>query len=188
MEVTELKHKKEEKDKEVIDPILCYGQSIIESPIFQSGYNQTHHLKMTVSDHAMDVTIMSVTYARLLKKLHIKINEKDLVQGALCHDLGILGRDEKFENNRECCKMHPVLSVEEAKKLIPDLDQKTSDVIRRHMWPATAFKLPPNSKEAFLVSLADKYSAIREFISIWVGPQFKARQRQDVGEALAEAS
>lgn len=176
-------------DQNVIEPILKYGEGIINSDIFQSGYHQKHHLIMTVSDHSMDVTIMSLKISRFLKHFGVTVDEKDLVEGALCHDLGILGRYEKFKNSRQCCRMHPVLSVDEAKKLIPDIDQKTEQIIRRHMWPATAPSLPPNSKEGFIVMLADKYSAMREFISIFVGPEFKKDVRTAIQkEASPEGS
>lgn len=167
-------------DQDIIEPILKYGEGIINSDIFQSGYRQKHHLIMTVSDHSMDVTIMSLKMSHALRHIGIRMDEKDLVEGALCHDLGILGRDEKFKTSRECCRMHPVLSVNEARKLVPDMDKKTEQIIRRHMWPATAPSLPPNSKEAFIVMLADKYSAMREFISIFVGPEFKKNLRDTI--------
>ncbi len=171
--------------QDLTETILKYGSHIIASEIFQSGYRQPHHLVMTVSDHSMDVTIMSVRMSQILDRLHIRINQKQVVEGALCHDLGILGRDQKFQNNRECCALHPVLSVEEAKKLIPDLDSNTEQIIRRHMWPATALTLPPKSKEALIVMLADKYSAIRELVSIFIGPEFKKNLRRRIRQNVS---
>lgn len=44
-----------------------------------------------------------------------------------------------------------------------NLSQKTSDIIERHMWPSVHSKAP-NSLEAVIVSVADKYAAVKDFV------------------------
>ena len=44
-----------------------------------------------------------------------------------------------------------------------DLNDKEMAIIRSHMWPLTLFH-PPQSKEAVVVMMADKYCAVREMV------------------------
>ena len=83
--------------------------------------------------------------------------------GSLCHDLGILGRNEKFSSEKECSIEHPKESVAVARELIDVLPEKTEDIIERHMWPAGQSKAP-NSIEGAVVSVADKYNAVKDII------------------------
>ncbi len=174
------------ENEDIVDPIMKYGKDVINSDIFRSGFHQRHHMKMTVADHSMDVTITALKISHALNRLHIHTDEKTIVEGALCHDLGILGRDEKFHSNHEMSVMHPILSVDETKKLIPDMDEKLEGVVRRHMWPASDITMPPNSKEGLIVMLADKYSATCEFMAIAVGRRFKAKAREELCDICIE--
>jgi uncharacterized protein len=98
-----------------------------------------------------------------LRKLNIKANVPAVVIGALCHDLGILGRDKKYSSSKECSKEHPVDSVKVARELVPGLSDKSADIIERHMWPVGESKVP-NSIEGVVVSVADKYSAVKDLV------------------------
>lgn len=98
-----------------------------------------------------------------LRKLHIKANIPAVIVGALCHDLGILGRDSKYESKKECSREHPVDSVKVARDLVPELSDVSADIIERHMWPAGQSKAP-NSVEGVVVSVADKYAAVKDLV------------------------
>lgn len=174
------------ENEDIVEPIMKYGKDVINSEIFQRGFHQKHHFKMTVADHSMDVTITALKLSHVLNRLHIATDEKTIVEGALCHDLGILGRDEKFSSNHDMCRMHPILSVDETRKLIPDMDEKLEGVVRRHMWPATAVTMPPNSREGLIVMLADKYSATCEVLEIAIGRRYKARMRGVICDTCME--
>ena len=139
-----------------------YGKHIIDSPEFGETFTQTHHVATTVGDHTMYVSKTSLRICYYLDKLHIKTDLSDMVVGSLCHDLGIMGRNEKFVNNRECYREHPADSVDVARKLHPALNEKTEKMIRNHMWPVTSGT--PGSKEGYILMVADKYCSIREGI------------------------
>ena len=96
-------------------------------------------------------------------KLHVKTDIQAVVTGSLGHDLGILGRNEKYGSSRECSRQHPADSAEVAEKLMGELPEKTADIITRHMWPVGKSK-PPNSLEAAIVSTADKIAAVEDFV------------------------
>lgn len=139
-----------------------YGAEIIHSPSFKKAMLQKHHYRSTVGEHSLRVTASSVRICHALEKLHVRTDKKSVVQGALCHDLGILGRHEKYKNNRICCVQHPKDSVKTARELIPDLDQKTERIIRRHMWPLGGEM--PRSREEIIVSTADKYASAKDVV------------------------
>ena len=133
-----------------------YGSDILKSEELQHAYDQTHHTWSTVGEHTLRVAAASLAICYALRKIHV-------VKGALCHDLGILGRYEKYKSNKECSRRHPADSVEIARKLVEDLPEKSADIIERHMWPAGHSKAP-NSLECVIVSVADKYAAIKDLV------------------------
>ena len=63
----------------------------------------------------------------------------------------------------ECSRQHPLDSVEIARRLVEDLPEKSADIIERHMWPAGHSKAP-NSLEGVIVSVADKYAAVKDLV------------------------
>lgn len=159
----QIKEKRSNRKARIASDIELYGGDILASEEIKEAYDQTHHLWSTVGEHTLRVTATSVMICYALKKLNIKVNIPVVVVGALCHDLGILGRDSKFESNRECSHEHPKESVKVAKELVPDLSDKSVDIIERHMWPAGGSQAP-NSLEGMIVSSADKYSAVKDLV------------------------
>lgn len=140
-----------------------YGDQIMDSPEFLQAMNQRHHKRSSVGMHTMRVVAASIWVCYILSKLNVHTDSESVVQGALCHDLGILGRDDKFDSDAECYREHPMESVEVAERLLPELNERTRSIIRTHMWPVTPEA--PTCKEGVIVSLADKVVAVRDFMS-----------------------
>lgn len=140
-----------------------YGSEILESEKMNSAFYQTHHTRCTVGEHTLRVAAVSLLICYALRKIHVQADIPCVVKGSLCHDLGILGRGEKYADNRECSRKHPADSVEVARELTPELSEKTADVIERHMWPAGHSKAP-NSLEGAIVSVADKFAAVEDLV------------------------
>lgn len=140
-----------------------YGSEILNSEELRQAYGQTHHTWSTVGEHTLRVAAASLAICYLLRRLHIRTDIPAVVKGALCHDLGILGRDIKYASKEECYREHPADSVKVAQKLLEDLPQKSADIIERHMWPVAHSKAP-NSLEGVIVSAADKYAAVKDII------------------------
>lgn len=159
----QIRDKREERKDRIAEDIEQYGGDILKSDELREAYDQTHHLWSTVGEHTLRVTATSVFICYALRKLGIKANVPAVVVGALCHDLGILGRDDKFGSKKEMSHEHPVESVKVAKELVPDLSDKSADIIERHMWPAGGSQAP-NSLEGLIVSSADKYSAVKDLV------------------------
>ena len=130
-----------ESNRRIAADISAYGKEVIDSDLFRKAFAQKHHTNTTVGEHTLNVTAAALR---------------------LCHDLGIIGRYEKFENNRVCCRLHPIDSVRISRKLVPEIDHKTEEIIRCHMWPLNGWM--PTSAEGYLITVADKYSSIRELL------------------------
>ncbi len=139
-----------------------YGAKILTSGQFRKAGRQKHHLRASVAEHSVRVARASLKIAYALDNFGIRTDKRSLVIGSLCHDLGMLGRDEKYKNNAECCRRHPGDSVEESRKLVPDIDLKTQQIIERHMFPLNG--RPPTSLEGAIVSAADKYASVQDLI------------------------
>ena len=147
-----IKEKHEERLEQVQRDLAEYGSEVLQSEEMKRAFEQKHHLRATVGEHTVRVAVTSLL-----------VNIPAVVVGALCHDLGILGREEKYSSNLQCSIEHPKDSVEVAREIVDDLPDKTADIIERHMWPIGKSKVP-NSLEGFIVSGADKYSSVKDLV------------------------
>ena len=138
--------------------IKRYGNDILHSEEFKDALAQTHHHRSSVGDHSIHTARAGLTMCNVISKAGIHIDERKIVRISLLHDLGILGREEKYKSSFECGYRHPKDSTVTAKKLWHDIDQKSIRAIRSHMWPLSPTM--PTSKEAFILCIADKATAI----------------------------
>lgn len=147
----------------IASKIRKYGYSIMATPLFEDAMEQTHHIRSTVGDHSIGVAYWGLVLCALLIHIGIKVNEREVVRAALLHDLGIVGRDQKFHNNYECCIQHPKDSLAIAEDLIPDLTEVEKDSIRYHMFPLMCRN--PHHTVGWIITLADKMSQMQDMIA-----------------------
>ncbi len=159
----QIREKRENRKERIRNDLELYGSDVLQSEEMKQAYEQTHHQWSTVGEHTVRVAVSSVMICYALRKLNIKVSIPAVVIGSLCHDLGILGRGEKFSSAKECSKEHPKESVLVAREIVDELPEKTEDIIERHMWPVGDSKAP-NSIESLVVSTADKYNAVKDLI------------------------
>lgn len=154
-----MKKKDRQIDSSIKEIIVKYGGDIICSSDFRKTFEQTHHKCMTVGDHTLSVTAMAVM---LCKGMNINDDTmlRNVITASLCHDLGIMGRNEKFNNNARCYVSHPKDSVKAYKTLTGKEDKRIVNSINCHMFPIKP--LPPKYKEGWILTMADKISAVRE--------------------------
>lgn len=145
----------DEIDQEIYD----VGAPLIDSRLMQKAKEQTHHGKTTVYDHTIAVTreaLRICDHYRGQKEL----NRENVIIGALCHDMAMVGRYEKYRNNFITCIRHPKDSVIIAKEFFVDMDPAVKKIIRRHMWPLSL--VPPTSVEEWIVLRADKVVSVKD--------------------------
>ena len=119
-----------------------------------------HHKNTNVFKHSLAVAVLSVKYANLLEKIHIKVDKKSLVRGALLHDYFLY--DWHLPHHKLHGFTHPKIAYLNA---IRDfhVNKIEANIIKRHMFPLTL--IPPTRRESFIVCIADKVCAIKELIT-----------------------
>ena len=122
-----------EEREYLLEQMNLYGRTVLASPQFRRTFTQTHHFRTTVGDHSVNVTLASLWLCRFLSRFGIHTDPKRMTTAALCHDLGIIGRYDKFNSNRECCRQHPIDSAAIAKELLPNADQACDRQHAAHM-------------------------------------------------------
>ena len=117
-----------------------------------------HHGSNTLS-HCIAVAKKSF---ELAEKFGWDIDERELVRGAMLHDYYQYNIKEEGLSAYRHGTSHPQIAMQKADKDF-HLTEKEKNIIRGHMWPLT-FAHPPKSREAILVSLADKEVDAVEFV------------------------
>lgn len=146
---------------DVVGLIMQYGRNVLNSEIFKRAAERKHHLHGTVLDHTINVCVVSIWLCHQLKSRGIDVKEKDLIQAALCHDLGMVDQEGKYKGRLDSWKSHSEESVKIAHELIPDLSEAAEDMIRSHMWPVAGSA--PRSNEAMMLCIADKYASMADW-------------------------
>ena len=174
----ERKNQKIMRDSKISRDIRHYGKDILQSEEFHQASLEPHHLHGTVSEHTLNVCIIATRICRILEKNGRSVNEKDVIQAALCHDLGMLGRDKQYKNRTDSWKQHPEISVDVARDLVPDLSQNAEEMISTHMWPVSG--PPPHSREAAILNIADKCASAADWIYFITGKQIGTNVRENL--------
>ena len=131
-------------------------RAITESEKYQQTKNYIQHGNVSVFDHCVYVANVSL---KLSKKLHIGIDEEMMIKTALLHDYFLYDwHDSKSRPHFHCFK-HAKIAAENAKRDF-GLNKKEYKILRSHMFPL-GLRLP-TSREAIILTLADKYCATKE--------------------------
>ncbi|AND78559.1 HD domain-containing protein [Streptococcus pantholopis] len=138
-----------ERDQEFMNHV----GHLIRHPRFQRLDGITQHQHSTRLEHSINVSYTSFRIARKLGW-----DKKSTARGALLHDFFYYDwRVTKF--NKSHAWVHPRIAVRNARKLT-QLSKKEEDIILKHMWGATV--APPRYKEGYIVTMVDKYWAVKE--------------------------
>ena len=114
------------------------------------------HGRVSVYAHCISV---ADTACVLAETLHLRVNERALIRGALLHDYFLYDWHDKANGHRWHGFTHPGTALHNASedwKLTP----VEKEIIKKHMFPLTP--IPPTCREAWLVCLADKICAAKE--------------------------
>ncbi len=139
-----------------------YAEDILNSENFLMTKQHIQHGTMSVHDHCISVAKMCL---KLNDKFHISKNRRELVRGALLHDYFLY--DWHIGDYRKPYKLHGVFhpgrALRNAQKEY-ELTKREEDIIKKHMWPLTI--VPPACREAWIVTVADKYCSILETLRL----------------------
>lgn len=128
-----------------------------------SRYSMTkdfiQHGSVSVYEHCISVAAESVRLARAMK---LDVDIDSLIRGALLHDYFLYDWHDNPDGRHNVHGFtHPYTALRNASSDF-ELTRKERDIIVHHMFPLVP--LPPHSKEAWLVCLADKICATKETI------------------------
>ncbi len=169
-------------EKELEKKIWEYGRDILSTEQYQAAFEQVHHGRSSVAKHSLRVAADTLRVCEFFSRKGIEVDERKAVRAALLHDLGILGRYDKFKNNYETSRQHPVESIKVAREIDEDFDETIRQAIERHMFPV--FAKPPTKPEAIAVCIADKSGSMRDVLKI-LG-KWKKKDKARFNEFLEE--
>ena len=144
-------------DCEIIE-IETLARDILNIDTVKKLLQYRHHKYSTVFDHSMAVARLSIYYANLLEKLHIKVDRKSLVRGALLHDYFLY---DWHTSSKWHGITHPKIAYMNAIRDF-NINNIEANIIKRHMFPLTP--IPPTKRESVIVCIADKVCATRELL------------------------
>lgn len=146
-----------------------HAEDILNSGRFKRSDGNMQHGDVSVYEHSIRV---AETALKLADALKLKgVSERELVRGALLHDYFLY---DWHRDGKEAGNVHPRLhgffhaqtALENARRDF-ELTDRESEIIKKHMWPLTI--VPPINKEAWLVTIADKYASAMETLKLHKG-------------------
>jgi uncharacterized protein len=148
-------------DKYLQDPgFMAKVDPVIGTEAFQRLKQSQHH-NDSVYDHTLRVAYKAWTMGK-----RWNADEEALLRGALFHDLYFHDWREK-EHIINHGWTHPYIALENAKRHFPPVSDHESNIITSHMWPLNIGN-PPRSREAVILSLADKFVASGEVVLMFL--------------------
>ena len=132
---------------------------MLYSPKVQEMKNYRQHYDTSCLNHCLEVSYISYI---ICKKLHL--DYKSAARAGLVHDLFLYDwRDsrKKLHLEKYHAFIHPQIALKNASNIF-ELNDIEKDIIVKHMWPVTLFDIP-KYKESFIITLVDKYSALKSF-------------------------
>lgn len=130
---------------------------LINHPTVLQMKNYRQHYDTNCYDHCIEVAYWSYRFC----KKH-NLDYVSMARAAILHDLFLYDwRHSKAMLKGWHAFRHPQIALENALKIC-DLNEKEKDIILKHMWPVTFFQFP-KYKESFIITIADKLSALKSF-------------------------
>ncbi len=113
---------------------------------------------------------LAVVYCALAiaKRLHINVNKRALIRGGILHDYFLYDWHDGKKERRIHGFTHPGIALKNAEQDFV-LSDRERDIIRKHMFPLTV--IPPATREAWLICMADKICAFKETFGVNVYPE-----------------
>lgn len=132
---------------------------ILNDEKYRKLQSEPHH-GVTRFDHSVRVAKRTYLFAKKRK-----MNYKEATRAALLHDFFF--SNQVVTDNIKAAYKHPIFAYKNASKYY-GLSNKESNIIRSHMFPLSVEI--PKSKEAWVVSCADKSVAFYEFLKFKFKP------------------
>ena len=132
--------------------------SLAADPRILQMYAYIQHGRVSTLDHVKSVARMTF---RLNTMLHAHGDKETLLYGAMLHDYYLYDWHH-YDGGHFHGFTHPAAAAENAVSDF-EVSPEVEKVIRSHMWPLTILHVP-SSREAWIVSMADKIVSLNETV------------------------
>lgn len=139
--------------------IVLYGSDILESANMQLEKQYLQHGSVSVYQHSLGVAYLCLALA---DKLHVRVDRRALVRGALLHDYFLYDWHVRDQSHRLHGFTHAGRALQNADRDF-QLGSIERDMIRKHMFPLNV--TPPKYRESVILCMADKICAVWETCS-----------------------
>lgn len=131
-------------------------QDLAENPIVLEMHKYPHHCETSCYQHCLNVAYYNYKICRKLG-----LNARAAARAGMLHDLFLYDWrvHAKRTHDHFHAMTHPRKALNNANKYFK-LSDLEKEIILKHMWPLTV--VPPKSKEAFIISITDKYCGFCE--------------------------
>ena len=136
------------------------GGDILLSEGMQRMRAYKQHGRTSIFSHCVNVACMSVWLAAWL---HLRVNERAMIRGALLHDYFLYDWHVSAKEHRWHGFRHAGTALTNASSDF-ELNDVERDVIRKHMFPLNPAL--PGYRETVIVSMADKLCAVQEVLDV----------------------
>lgn len=147
-----------------------YIKDLISNKTVQEMKNYRQHYNTSTYEHCFYVSYISYKICKTLR-----LDYKSAARGGMLHDLFLYDwRNSSKELNLDGLHafVHPKIALKNAEAIF-ELNDKEKDIIKKHMWPVTL--AVPRYAESFVITIADKYSALYESFSFYIS-RFKQKK------------
>lgn len=135
--------------------ILCLREMMGTSR-FHMMIELTQHGDTKCLWHTLAVVYCALAIA---KRFRIPVKKRELIRGGILHDYFLYDWHDGKMKRKIHGFTHPGIALKNAEQDF-ELNDRERDIIKKHMFPLTV--IPPKSREAWLICIADKICACRE--------------------------
>lgn len=137
---------------------LMIASDILNNEEFIKRKSYKHHGNISVYDHSLKVSQLAYKISKKFKSM----DRKSIIIGGLLHDFyykSWMDNKEKKSFFKKHGFVHAKEALENSKNIFPlYMNNIVEDIIIKHMFPLNI--KPPRYKEAWLVSLVDKWVSL----------------------------
>lgn len=136
-------------------------RDIVASERFEKARSVPHHSKDgNIAAHSLETARYALLIARWLGEHGVAVSETDVVRASLLHDIGMTEDAVFLSPSYKKARSHPKEGARIAREEY-GANETQVEAVLRHMWPIW-WVVPPQSAEAWVVSLADKCCSMHE--------------------------